>query len=496
MTTKIQPAKQAALVSLLLFGTSGTGTSFAADADPAVSANTDSLDYFYKEALSAEHPFKAGADRAKHGGKSPLGIWDGPGDSYLRGTLKTEGGYFDSNNAWFGADVANIGAKTNSWYEMVVHPGIEGSYHSEKNGEAYGRFSFVSGSTQDIDGAGSNVGLGNGGDSSQTNVENAYLGWRSGNVFSSLGKDFLDISFGMQQYVAGTGFLFYSQSSNGQNRGAYWTGERKAADYAGIAKIHYKQLKADLIYFKANDNPNSNTKVGGITLDYNLGDFGGVGGGYYNVKSDINTRDGMNVYDIRFDTTPFKAFNTADILKPIEFDGEYVYEDNGNDLTASAWYLSLAYGWDKVSWKPNLKYRYAAFEGDKNPNSGKSKDFDPLFYGFYDWGYWYQGEILGEYVLSNSNLNSQMVQLSVHPTASIHINLFYYKFTLDEASSFGVQSTNFADEWNLVMDWTANDYFAVSLVGGYAKPDDAAKEAYGSNDDWSYGMAYLTYSFK
>ena len=108
---------------------------------------------------------------------------------------------------------------------------------------------------QDIDGAGSNVGRGDNGDTSHTAVENAYLGWRSGDLFSSLGKNFLDVSFGMQQYVAGNGFLFYSQSSNGKNRGAYWTGERKAAEYAGIAKVNYGQFKGDLVYFKANDNP-------------------------------------------------------------------------------------------------------------------------------------------------------------------------------------------------------------------------------------------------
>jgi uncharacterized protein YciU (UPF0263 family) len=148
-----------------------------------------------------------------------------------------------------------------------------------------------------------------------------------------------------------------------------------------------------------------------------------------------------------------------------------------------------------VAWKPSLTYRYAAFEGD-NPDSGKSQDFDPLFYGFYDWGYWYQGEILGEYVLSNSNLNSHMVRLSLDPLDSVHVNLFYYKFKLDNADGFGVQSSDFADEWNLTVDWTVNDAFALSVVGAYAKPDDAAKEYTGGDDDWSYGMLYATYSFK
>ena len=495
MTVEIRPTRLSLCIALLLLGASNSGISLAADGEAATATSADAADYFFKEALAAEHPFKTGADRARHGGESPLGIWEGPRKSYLRGTLKAEGGYFDSSNAWFGNDNGNIGESTNSWYEWVVHPGVEGSYHFEDSGEVYGRFSFVNGNTQDIDAAGSNVGRGDDGDTSHTAVENAYLGWRSGDLFSSLGKDFLDVSFGMQQYVVGNGFLFYSQSSNGQGRGAYWSGERKAAEYAGIAKVNYGQFNGNLVYFKANDNPQSDTKVGGVTLDYSLGDFGSVGGGYYNVDSDIQTRDGMDVYDLRFQTTPFKAFNAPDILNPIKFDGEYVYEDNGDELNAAAWYLSAGYGWDKVMWKPTLTYRYAAFEGD-NPNSSKSQDFDPLFYGFYDWGYWYQGEILGEYVLLNSNLNSHMVRLSADPLDSVHLNLFYYKFKLDNADGFGVQSSDFADEWNLTVDWTANDSFAVSLVGAYAKPDDGAKEAYGDNDDWMYGMAYVTYSFK
>ena len=89
-----------------------------------------------------------------------------------------------------------------------------------------------------------------------------------------------------------------------------------------------------------------------------------------------------------------------------------------------------------------------------------------------------------------------MVRLSVDPSSSVHVNLFYYKFKLDNADGFGVQSSDFADEFDLTVDWTVNDSFAMSVVGAYAKPDDAAKEYTGGNDDWSYGMVYATYSFK
>ena len=45
--------------------------------------------------------------------------------------------------------------------------------------------------------------------------------------------------------------------------------------------------------------------------------------------------------------------------------------------------------------------------------------FDPLFLGFYDWGTWWQGEIAGEYFLSNSNLISHQVRAHVAPTEPV-----------------------------------------------------------------------------
>jgi hypothetical protein len=99
-------------------------------------------------------------------------------------------------------------------------------------------------------------------------------------------------------------------------------------------------------------------------------------------------------------------------------------------------------------------------------------------------------------VLSNSNLNSSMVRLSLDPVDSIHVNLFYYDFELDEAGAFGVQSSDFADEWNLTVDWTATDFLLFSLVGAYVTPDDGAKQYTGGDDDWSYVMLYASFSFK
>jgi hypothetical protein len=432
------------------------------------------------------------ASAADPGGNNPLGIWKGSNNSHLKGTFMAEVAYFDQSDSWFGEAEQNLGAASDDWWESVIHTGIEGSHFIRNGSEMYARLSGILANTDDIDAAGSNVGHGD--DVSDFRAEDAYLGWRSGDLFSSLGKDFLDISFGRQQYVAGNGFIFYDQSGNGGNRGAFWIGRRHAANYAGIIRLKYDQLKSDLIYLEADDNPDSDTKVGGVTLDYSFNKIGSLGGGFYNVDSNIDTRDSMNLYNIRFSLNPFNAFNVSPALKPLSLEGEYVYEDNNDQLEASGWYLSASYRWENASWRPNLTYRYASFEGD-NPNSGKSEDFDPLFYGFSDWGNWYQGEILGEYVLTNSNLNSHMVKVNVKPVDPLSINLFFYHFRLDNPEGFGVQSRDFADEWNLTVDWTANEHLSFSLVGAYADPDSGAREFTGGDDEWSYGMLYGIISF-
>ena len=197
MTRSIKSIKMIAFISLLLVGPFVAANAFAEDSEDA----------------------------------NPLRFYKGPNNSYLQATIKVELAYFNQNNSWFGKSEENLGEKSDWWWESVVRPGIEGSYFFENSGEMYGRVDAVQANTQRIDGAGSNVEIG---DVSKIRMEDAYLGWRSGNLFSSLGKDFLDISFGRQQYIAGTGFLFYGESSNGGERGAFWIEPRTAADYAGI----------------------------------------------------------------------------------------------------------------------------------------------------------------------------------------------------------------------------------------------------------------------
>ena len=114
------------------------------------------------------------------------------------------------------------------------------------------------------------------------------------------------------------------------------------------------------------------------------------------------------MFNVRAYTAPIPA------APDLSFEFEYASERNGEALDSNAWTLQGAYEFGDVTWKPTLSYRYAFFQGD-DPATPANEAFDPLFLGFYDWGTWWQGEIAGEYFLSNSNSISHLVRAHVAP---------------------------------------------------------------------------------
>ena len=149
-----------------------------------------------------------------------------------------------------------------------------------------------------------------------------------------------------------------------------------------------------------------------------------------------------------------------------------------------------------MSWKPKLSYRYAFFEGD-DPATRANEAFDGLFTGFHDWGSWWQGEIAGEYFVSNSNLVSHQVRLHVAPRESLGTGLIFYKFLLDEPGALGpgVTARDVAFEADWYVDWKVNENFTVSFVGAFANPGRAVQQAFDRTKNFAYGMIYVAYSY-
>ncbi len=180
----------------------------------------------------------------------------------------------------------------------------------------------------------------------------------------------------------------------------------------------------------------------GANYELAMGESNTIGATYLGLTSDsLPNRDGMSVYNLRAYLSPFKR------LAGLSLGAEYANEDNGSALSSTAWMAQAAYELGSVDWKPKVSYRYAYFKGD-DPSTEKSEAFDPLFLGFSDWGTWWQGEIAGEYFLSNSNLISHTVRLHFTPTESLGTGFLGFVFQNDQPASFGpnVTSKNIASE--------------------------------------------------
>ncbi|WP_028318978.1 hypothetical protein [Desulfobulbus elongatus] len=413
---------------------------------------------------------------------SPLLFYHNADGSFLQVTLGLDLAFFSQDNAWYGNDRGILGGHTvGSWWESLVRPGLEGRHVLPNTQSLYARIDAVQANTfGGIDADATTAGMG---DVSWLGIDKAYAGWRSGTLFGGLDRDFLDLSFGRQIYATGTGFLFSSEGGAGFRRAAWYLGGRKSADYAAIARMQSGAWAGDLFYFENNSVFPNNTWAGGGTLAYAPAPAVNLGGSLAAIESDLPSRDGMRVTNLRGSVRPFALGNGPAVLHPLTLDGEFVREHRDNGLDAGfGWYLAAGYRWSTLPWEPELTYRYASFD----------EDYDVLFYGATDWGSWFQGEITGEYDLFNTNLDAHMLRLKIRPTEPLTLNLFYYRFSLHDPRFFGVRSDHYVDEWNLIADWTVGRHLTLSLVGALAVPGDGATARFGGDDNWTATMVMAT----
>jgi hypothetical protein len=373
-----------------------------------------------------------------------------------------------------------------NWFEGAVKPAITGTFTSSKSWQLSGKISAVGERTYGT--APTLVGE----DASSFKVEDLSLDWKSGKTVGG-GENSLEFTVGRAQYRLGHGLLLWDGSAEGGNRGGYWTNARKAFEFAAIGRFKPGHHTLEAFYLDKDDLPGSDsgTRLWGTNYEYAIGENTTIGATYmkfYAYKDQKPQRDGLNVYNARLFAAPAS-------LKGLSFEAEYAKEDNGDALNSYAWNGLAAYEF-KASWKPKLSYRYAYFEGD-DPATTKNEAFDGLLTGFYDWGTWWQGEVAGEYFVSNSNLISHQVRLHLAPNDAIGTGLIFYKFLADKPASVGPQVTSkdVAVEGDWYMDWKVNKNFTFSFVAGFANPGKLVEQVYNRTKNFAYGMIYLGYSY-
>jgi hypothetical protein len=389
------------------------------------------------------------------------------------------GGFGFANSLFLDRRPDPSGDLSDNWFESFVKTGLSASLQTGK-GEFYGQLSAVGERT--FAAPPPIVGR----EASSFMVEDLSLGWRSGPV---------DFTVGRTQYLLGHGFLVYDGGGEGGTRGGYWSNARKAWEFAGIGRLVTGSHRIEAFYLDREDVPEreTGTKLAGLNYELSLGESTTLGATWIHTEADpdlLATRDGMNVFNLRAFTTPFAR------IPGLSFELEFAREVNGDLLASTGWAAQGAYQLSEEGWAPRVSYRYAYFQGD-DPATERDENFDMLFPGFIDWGQWWQGEIAGEYFLSNSNLVSHQVKLAVDPADNLVTGLIGYVFTLDQPASFGpgVSSKQVATELDWYADWSLNDNFTVSLVAAIAKPQDAVQQLTQRTKNFRYGMVYVSYAY-
>jgi Alginate export len=377
---------------------------------------------------------------------------------------------------------------SDQWFEGYVKPALSASYTLASSSEIYGKVSAVGERTY------GSVPEPFGQDVSSFGPEDLFIGWRSGKSLT-IGENALDFTVGRSRYRLGHGFLLFDGAAEGGTRGGYWTNARQAFEFAAIGRFQPGPHKVEVFYLAKDElvESDSGSRLWGTNYEYSIGKNTTLGATYMKwfAHAEIKPgRDGLNVFNVRAYTAPIPS--TPDL----SFEFEYASERNGEALDSNAWTLQGAYEFSSVTWKPKLSYRYAFFQGD-DPDTTTNEAFDPLFLGFYDWGTWWQGEIAGEYFLSNSNLKSHLVRVHVAPSDAVGGGLMFFNFSVDQPRSVGpdVTATDAAFELDAYVDWKLNKNFTLSLVGAFADPGKAVQQATGRTKNFTYGMAYVAYSF-
>jgi len=387
----------------------------------------------------------------------------------------------------------NLGAKTQSgdsqWQEGYIKYGLSGSQRVGSGSQIYGAVNLVSSGTWG-DGDAGGITSGN---ERETDLEDAYLGWRSGTLIPALGEDGLDFSVGRQQFTIGDGFLINSDALNFGDAlngggldfdrgGAYWLAARKAFDQTAIARIGGSDgLRADLFWLASDNKAQAEMELAGLNAEYvtSQGTFGLA----YIEGLDVDdtfapilgygSRDGQQTTSLRYQGNGGvdNLFLSAEIVNQ--------EAGAGSDENAKAWYAEAGWTFSETRWSPSVNYRYSSFD----------EGFDPLFFGFNrGYGTWFQGEVAANYAGPfNSDASVHHVGLKATPSETLSIGALFFDFT-DTAGGTGNLN---AQEVDIYAEWVAAPHLILSPLVGFYMPDKSASEGgsqIGSDDTNAYAQ--------
>lgn len=373
-----------------------------------------------------------------------------------------------------------------TWQEFYVKPKVTFEYSLSAGLSTLAGGSVVAASTFGDGDAGGTTRSSDG----RADVDEAFAGVRAGDWTLTAGR---------QNYIIGSGFIVMDGNLDMLGEGAYWLGPRAA--FRNSLMLAWDRGPAQVQSFSlASDGHLGDFRMTGLNLDYDLDGAVVLGAtamkiGAPNGHSPARTpRDGMQVYNVR--ALQVKVPN----IPALTLNGEYaVQRGNGDGVKyhADAWYAQADYLLKALPFTPILGYRFTHFSGDENLGDTRIKSWDALTRGVTDRSTWLLGDVVGSYLLFNSNENVHQYSIKSRLSDSLTLGAIHYQFSLDEKGHKGaeVKDRRFADETGVFLDWTPTPNLYTSLSYNWVNPKAAAKQIFGVDESFRTFQVFFIYRY-
>jgi hypothetical protein len=434
------------------------------------------------------------------------------GGTVLRFKLEGVALFYGNNNAWYGRPDLMLqgnplvqgnpaGAGWSDWGESYLHYGIYGITPLSDNLYVYGGLSAI---TSGSAGQELFTDLSRG----YTGVEDAYLGFITGQTTAAGNRLAFNVSLGRQRFTLANAFLIANTAANGEERAALQANARWSADLVGLAQLSWNSTKAEVFYVDPDELPilDTETRIAGINIESMIRPGLMLGASYLTVpQSDFNyftptggiagTRDGLRLSDLRF------TYTSPGGQSGYFFGGEIARQTNSNfDMDARAAYGEVGYTFAKAKWTPSVSYRVSYFSGD-DPATPTYERWDPLLSGGTG-EQWVQGANHFK-VVQDSNVIAHRLQARMRVAPRVEIVPQLWAFHADQTNNIGgnpaltfMSDDEYGYEANVTVKWFASRNLYVHGHIAYTVPGDAVTAALsGTEKDWLSAMVFVRYAF-
>lgn len=263
-------------------------------------------------------------------------------------------------------------------------------------------------------------------------------------------------------------------------------------------------------YFAQTFEGKDEIEVAGVNLHYDIMEGAYVYGGFFTKMDD--TPPGTTG-DVLGQTLAQTDTHVVDIggdwtFGPVNIEAEAVYQFGNVEFVAGDSLDRKSFGFFvspkftfPVAYSPYIKLHYIYWPGDEDFADDDIEEYDPMFEGWTVWNRWFIGEHMTEVFGLKTNTIKYIAEVGFYPVETCQIQAMYIRHQLDEKyfplgvlNPVPVSSKDFADEFNLFMNWQATDFLFVHSGLGFDVPNDGAQEILG-NKTAVFAQLWLMFAF-